>query len=624
MAKNLMICGDSASRLNESVSDGRYIMEGVFAGPLDGTKNRNGRIYTVEEYLKHLSYLRDDIRTGELLGCLDHPDIFDVKLKEASHRILDIWYDEKTKCIMGKIQLLDTPNGKIAKELVDAGIPLHISSRASGNVNKDGTVSIQQIFTFDIVCKSGFKDAILHRVTESLNTNKYSTKVMNFLTESERAEANNLAKQYGFVNEGVCIHEVEKPVKLRKEAKKIQEEKSHNDNMKKNINENAINIDDAIENSKYVVTIDIDGDVEIAKLINETSLHNEDVTVICADGQVWFCYDTPDAFEIPEGFDFEYLKGFDADGNIIENPDYVADDTDESVKESDGDDDEKNDDSDDKSDDKKDDDKDDDKSGVEIIDVRMEGEDDKDDDVDIKDVKSDDDDKDKDNDKSDDDKDDENKADECNGPDCKKADPKKDMIVDCKDIKDRKEKFDDKFADLVDTIKRRGEKKAANESTTINKYPISSLLNKSNFKKFMGLNESQKSKVVDYLKDNGMISVQKVNENWENGVDYESPSNEMWIKNAPDDYKELYENADAETRRSIKNTAKYVIFENQGDVNRFWEGTGLMTKAEKNMIHEQFINNLPKVTAVNENISLPYSKGFIEAIGEMARSYNNN
>lgn len=609
-----MICGDSATRLNESVTNGRYIMEGVFAGPLDGTKNRNGRIYTVEEYLKHLSYLRDDIRTGELLGCLDHPDVFDVKLKEASHRILDIWYDEKTKCVMGKIQLLDTPNGKIAKEIVDAGIPLHISSRASGNVNKDGTVSIQQIFTFDIVCKSGFKDAVLHRVTESVNTNKYSTKVIDFLTESEKSDANNLAKRYGFINEDVCIHEVETPVKLRKEARKIQEEKSHNDNMKNNINENAINIDDVIENSKYVITIDIDGDVDVAKLINETSLHNEDVTVICADGQVWFCYDTPDAFEIPEEFDFEYLKGFDNEGNIIENPDDIADSADESIKESDGD---------DGKNDKKSDNKDGkdggDKKGVEIIDVRMETDDD--DGVDIKDVKfEDEDESDDDNDDNNDDKD---NTDECNGPDCKKYDPKKDMIVDCKDIKDRKEKFDDKFADLVDTIKRRGEKKAANESTIINKYPISSLLNKSNFKKFMGLNESQKSKVVDYLKDNGMVSVQKVNENWENGVDYASSNDEIWIKNAPEDYKELYENADADTRRSIKNTAKYVIFENQGDVNRFWEGTGLMTKAEKNMIHEQFINNLPKVTTVNESVNLPYSKGFIEAIGEMARAYNN-
>ena len=79
MAKNLMICGNSSVRLNESVDGGRYVLEGVFAGPLDGEKNRNGRIYTPEEYLKHLSYLREDIRSGELLGCLDHPDILDRK-----------------------------------------------------------------------------------------------------------------------------------------------------------------------------------------------------------------------------------------------------------------------------------------------------------------------------------------------------------------------------------------------------------------------------------------------------------------------------------------------------------------------------------------------------------------
>ena len=76
MAKTKMICvtGKKALRkLNESASAGRYILEGVFA-ELDKL-NRNSRIYTKEEYLKHLQYLRDDIRKGEpLLGELDHPE----------------------------------------------------------------------------------------------------------------------------------------------------------------------------------------------------------------------------------------------------------------------------------------------------------------------------------------------------------------------------------------------------------------------------------------------------------------------------------------------------------------------------------------------------------------------
>ena len=152
-----MVCGNAnkALKLNESESTKeRYILEGLFAGPF-GVENRNKRIYQVDEYLKHLQYLRDDIKNGEpLLGELDHPDDrFEVKMKEVSHRILDLWYDKASNTIQGKLELLNTPNGKLAQSLVDQGIPLHISSRAAGSVNPDKTVSIQQIYTFDLVCK---------------------------------------------------------------------------------------------------------------------------------------------------------------------------------------------------------------------------------------------------------------------------------------------------------------------------------------------------------------------------------------------------------------------------------------------------------------------------------------
>ena len=187
MASNLMICTSalkplSAKKLNESEATGKkYILEGVFA-ELDKL-NRNQRIYPKNEYLKHLAYLRDDIKKGEpLLGELDHPDDrFEVKLKEASHRIIDLWYDEEKNVVMGKIELLNTPNGKLAQSIVDQGIPLHISSRAAGSVNPDSTVSIQQIYTYDLVCKPGFAGAVLHRVNESADSKQYSDDVKTFL-----------------------------------------------------------------------------------------------------------------------------------------------------------------------------------------------------------------------------------------------------------------------------------------------------------------------------------------------------------------------------------------------------------------------------------------------------------
>ena len=144
-------------------------MTGIFA-VLDKT-NANNRIYTKEEYLKHLPYLQEMISRDKLIGELDHPEVFDTKLKNASHIIEKIWYDENTNTIRGKIRLLDTiPNGINARKLVDAGFPLSISSRAAGTVQENKKVKIERIFTYDLVADGGFgNDAELQRVNESLN-----------------------------------------------------------------------------------------------------------------------------------------------------------------------------------------------------------------------------------------------------------------------------------------------------------------------------------------------------------------------------------------------------------------------------------------------------------------------
>jgi hypothetical protein len=50
----------------------------------------------------------------------------------------DVWWDgPEGKDVMGKIRLLDTPKGEIAKTIVRSGIPLGISSRAVGSISKN-------------------------------------------------------------------------------------------------------------------------------------------------------------------------------------------------------------------------------------------------------------------------------------------------------------------------------------------------------------------------------------------------------------------------------------------------------------------------------------------------------
>jgi hypothetical protein len=182
MTNNLLILERSSTELEFKQEGGTYVLEGIF-GEID-KKNRNNRIYTESEYLPQIEALQAKIKSSKLLGELDHPQTFDVSLKNVSHIIEELTYDTNTKQVKGRIRLLDTDAGRQAKALVDAGVPLQISSRAAGAVESNGTVKIKQLFTYDLVADPGFENAELKRVNEA----------------------------YGFLNEGndLFIYEINK------------------------------------------------------------------------------------------------------------------------------------------------------------------------------------------------------------------------------------------------------------------------------------------------------------------------------------------------------------------------------------------------------------------------------
>ena len=661
MASNLMICTSAlkpltAKKLNEAQEQGpKYILEGVFA-ELDKL-NRNQRIYPKNEYLKHLAYLRDDIKKGEpLLGELDHPDDrFEVKLKEASHRVIDLWYDEKQNVVMGKIELLNTPNGKLAQSIVDQGIPLHISSRAAGSVNADNTVSIQQIYTYDLVCKPGFAGAVLHRVNESADAPKYTNDVRNFLQSSYKMESMNAAPQYGFVNEDMSVSEIKASANLRNEAKELQinnQIEINVEDMTKPLNENT-NPDQTVGKpltisgngaSALGIPTALEGDD------NKDDDKKEDVSDKAPDAN-----DKPAESSDDKKKDGEDEKCPKCGKNPCKCDDKKEDDgkkEKKSVSEEENKDDDKDDDSKEDGDGSKGEGEDKSDSGVEIIEVEAEFEgDDKDDDM-IKDVEPDFGDDDEDEDKEGEDKEgegdkssedkpkEEDKAEEaertvdCNGSkdksseklyDNEKAKKEADKLADeAKDeIEEREDKLMKKLDDLRAAIEKKSKSKeeSKNESLIMAQYPASMMMNESNFAEFVGLSESQKSKVVDYLRDNNFADKKSINENWKNGVNYvaETPA---WLKYAPENYKALYEAASDTVKKSIATTASYLLFENQYDINSFWENSGLASANERKLLNESFVNVLPKVAPVDKESTLPYSNEYIKQIADMASEYN--
>jgi methyl-accepting chemotaxis protein len=202
--KNLLIVERSSGSLSIAGESKDYVLEGIF-GEID-SKNKNNRIYTEGEYVPQIEALQNKIKSSKLLGELDHPQQFDISLKNVSHIIEDLHYDKDSKHVKGRIRLLDTDAGRQAKALVDAGVPLQISSRAAGTVESSGKVKIKQLFTYDLVADPGFENAELSRVNESYgfsnDSNLFIYEVGNEpqVLETTNSNQNNTEKMEEFVN----------------------------------------------------------------------------------------------------------------------------------------------------------------------------------------------------------------------------------------------------------------------------------------------------------------------------------------------------------------------------------------------------------------------------------------
>ena len=87
-----------------------------------GTKNGNGRVYPKSVLQREVENYQNSIRERRALGELDHPDDSVINLKNASHLVTKMWWEGDN--VMGKIEVLDTPSGRILKDLLKSGVKL--------------------------------------------------------------------------------------------------------------------------------------------------------------------------------------------------------------------------------------------------------------------------------------------------------------------------------------------------------------------------------------------------------------------------------------------------------------------------------------------------------------------
>ena len=129
--------------ISESIEDIEYITEddaegkknyrikGVFLQA--EVKNRNGRIYPMPVLEKEVGrYNKEYVQKNRAFGELGHPDGPTVNLERVSHMITKLHPDGKN--FIGEAKIMDTPYGKIVKNLIDEGAKLGVSSRGMGSL----------------------------------------------------------------------------------------------------------------------------------------------------------------------------------------------------------------------------------------------------------------------------------------------------------------------------------------------------------------------------------------------------------------------------------------------------------------------------------------------------------
>ena len=171
---------DTVKLFSEAVEDVEFITEakenggknykirGIFMQA--DVKNRNGRVYPMEILEKEVTkYNKNFIRENRAFGELGHPEGPTVNLERVSHMITELHPDGKN--FIGEAKIMDTPMGKIVKNLMDEGAKLGVSSRGMGSLDsKNGANYVRDDFYLataaDIVADPSAPNAFVEGIME--------------------------------------------------------------------------------------------------------------------------------------------------------------------------------------------------------------------------------------------------------------------------------------------------------------------------------------------------------------------------------------------------------------------------------------------------------------------------
>ena len=157
--------------INEStgIKQKNYSIQGIF---LQGNvKNHNGRIYDPQILAKECErYNIENIAQNRAFGELSHPDSPNIGLDRVSHLIKELRREGDN--FYGRAKVIDTPNGKIVKTLMDEGAKFGVSSRGTGSLSQygPGIMSVgadYRLATIDIVSNPSGPDCWVENILEN-------------------------------------------------------------------------------------------------------------------------------------------------------------------------------------------------------------------------------------------------------------------------------------------------------------------------------------------------------------------------------------------------------------------------------------------------------------------------
>ena len=156
------VCKDLLTEQEKQyVANGGMILSGIMQKA--DAVNGNGRVYPRNVLTREVANYQKLVKENRALGELDHPEDSIINLRNASHMITEVWWNGDD--VMGKMKILETPAGQIAKQLVEGGVQLGISSRGLGSTRQEGgTTMVEddfQLLCFDLVSEPSTTGAYL-------------------------------------------------------------------------------------------------------------------------------------------------------------------------------------------------------------------------------------------------------------------------------------------------------------------------------------------------------------------------------------------------------------------------------------------------------------------------------